>query len=152
MASDENYMSFLDKANKDPSEGYAKAGTAHKEEQGFKATEQGVEIPQPIARVVAKDLFYVSDADEPFEAVALKLGGDGLPDEGSFSPLVFSFFSFPCDSGCLDSSMMWTGLTKLTFYFPATYRGIRTTYQSPYPERRRGRDPGPGRLGSQRAV
>ncbi|KAM7209491.1 hypothetical protein V8F20_000229 [Naviculisporaceae sp. PSN 640] len=88
MASDEDYMSFLDKANKDPSEGYAKTETKKDDQGGFKATEQGVEIPRAIAKVVGKDLFYVSDADEPFEAVALKLGEDGLPDEEEFARLI----------------------------------------------------------------
>lgn len=73
-------MSFLDKANKDPSEGYAKTQT-EKDDKGFRATQTGVEVPAAIARVT-KDAFYVSDADEPFEAVALKLEGEGLPDEG----------------------------------------------------------------------
>ncbi|KAM7185697.1 hypothetical protein V8F33_012256 [Rhypophila sp. PSN 637] len=88
MASDEDYMSFLDKANKDPSEGYAKAET-EKDDAGFRATEQGVEIPRAIKQVISKgDAFYVSDADEPFQAVALKLGGSGLPDEEEFARLI----------------------------------------------------------------
>ena len=77
MASDEDYAAFLDKANKDPSEGTAKT-------QGrmeFKATDEGVTVPPGLKKGI-KDAFYVSDADEPFVAVALKFEGKGLPDEG----------------------------------------------------------------------
>ncbi|KAK3315111.1 hypothetical protein B0H66DRAFT_606020 [Apodospora peruviana] len=94
MASDEDYMSFLDKANKDPSEGYAKPSTAQQQEKGFRATQAGVEIPKPLVDVTKSgEAFYISDADEPFEAVALKLGaggsgGDGLPDEEAFARLI----------------------------------------------------------------
>lgn len=81
MATDEDYMSFLDKANKDPSEGTAKTQGNGKME--FKATEKGVKVPEVIEKVLEKgEAFYTSDADEPFVGVALKLEGKGLPDEG----------------------------------------------------------------------
>lgn len=81
MASDEDYMDFLDKANKDPSEGYAKPQSTSKQE--FKATDDGAQIPTAIQEAT-KDSFYVSDADEPFVPVCLAWneGGKGLPDEG----------------------------------------------------------------------
>lgn len=84
-------MSFLDKANKDPSEGTAKtqgSGSGSGNGNGkmeFKATEKGVKVPQVIEKVLGKgEAFYTSDADEPFVGVALKLEGKGLPDEGMF--------------------------------------------------------------------
>ena len=88
MASDEDYMNFLDKANQDPSAGGStvKAQGAKAE---LKATDKNVEIPAPL-RAATKDAFYVSDADEPFVPVALEWdeAGKGLPDEG----ILCSFF------------------------------------------------------------
>jgi len=86
MASDEDYMAFLDKANRDPSEGYNNAKssqTASASGGPFKTTSEGVEVPPPLVKVT-RDAFYTSDADEPFEAVALRWDedGKGLPDEG----------------------------------------------------------------------
>lgn len=89
MATDEDYMSFLDKANQDPNEGVARAQGSGKVE--FKTTDEGVKVPGVIEKVLGKgDAFYVSDADEPFVGVALKLSGKGLPDEGMFG------YVFPC--------------------------------------------------------
>ncbi|KAL7624052.1 hypothetical protein AAE478_005609 [Parahypoxylon ruwenzoriense] len=87
MASDEDYMAFLDKANRDPSEGYAKPQTSAKQE--FKATDEGAQIPAAIAEAT-RDSFYVSDADEPFVPVYLAWdeGGKGLPDEEEFAALI----------------------------------------------------------------
>lgn len=89
MATDDDYMNFLDKANKDPSEGYAKP-QAQSQGQQFRATEQGVEVPKPLLQVTKGESFYSSDADEPFEAVALRWdeGGKGLPDEEEFAQLI----------------------------------------------------------------
>jgi hypothetical protein len=83
MASDEDYMSFLDKANEDPSKGVAKSQSQGLAKAQFKTTDQGVEIPAAL-KEVTKDAFYVSDADEPFVPVALNWdeAGKGLPDEG----------------------------------------------------------------------
>jgi hypothetical protein len=85
MATDEDYMSFLDKANKDPSEGYDKGVNNASSGKGgqFKTTDVGVEVPRVLVKVT-KEAFYTSDADEPFEAVGLRWdeGGRGLPDEG----------------------------------------------------------------------
>ncbi|KAI2783220.1 hypothetical protein F4815DRAFT_460328 [Daldinia loculata] len=87
MASDEDYMAFLDKANKNPSEGYTKAQSANK--QDFKATDEGAQIPAVIQEAT-KDSFYVSDADEPFVPVYLAWdeSGKGLPDEEEFAILI----------------------------------------------------------------
>src|SRR4051794_4820889 len=42
MASDEDYMAFLDKANQDPNEGYTKPQSSKQE---FKTTDDGAKIP-----------------------------------------------------------------------------------------------------------
>jgi hypothetical protein len=92
MASDEDYMAFLNKANKDPSEGYEQATTTSSGGAGgpFKTTDSGVEVPK-VLLAVTRGKFYVSDADEPWEAVGLgwNEGGRGLPDEGESSFLFF---------------------------------------------------------------
>lgn len=90
MASDEDYMAFLNKANEDPQAGYAKPADTGAG-KGFKAQDTGVDVPKPIATALEKgDKVYVSDADEPFVAVALSWdeGGKGLPDEGELVPIV----------------------------------------------------------------
>ena len=83
MASDEDYMAFLDKANQDPMEGYAKTSAAKK---GFKTVDDGEKVPKALVDVT-KGKFYISDADEPFVPVCLRWdeGGKGLPDEGMSS-------------------------------------------------------------------
>ncbi|KAI0198760.1 hypothetical protein F4808DRAFT_435074 [Astrocystis sublimbata] len=87
MASDEDYMAFLDKANQDPSEGRAK--TQGKGNDEFKATDEGTKVPAAIQKAI-KDAFYVSDADEPFVPVCLAWdeAGKGLPDEEEFTTLI----------------------------------------------------------------
>ena len=85
MASDEDYMSFLNQANKDPNEGTAK--TQGKGKIELKAVDQGVKVPAELKKAT-NDAFYVSDADEPFVPVGLKYDGKKLPDEGQFSRLV----------------------------------------------------------------
>jgi hypothetical protein len=100
MASDQDYMSFLDKANEDPSKGVQKqsgSGSDNKKKKAFRTTQEGVDVPTPLARVCERGAFYTSDADEPFEAVALRWdeGGRGLPDEG----MSFIFSSSSC-FGC----------------------------------------------------
>ncbi|KAK4455475.1 hypothetical protein QBC34DRAFT_460440 [Podospora aff. communis PSN243] len=90
MASDEDYMAFLNKANKDPSEGYEQqATTKNSGREPFKTTDSGVEVPKVLLKVT-RDKFYVSDADEPWEAVGLGWdeGGRGLPDEEEFATLI----------------------------------------------------------------
>jgi hypothetical protein len=82
MATDEDYMSFLNKANQDVSGG--KQATTQGSKFQFKAKDAGSEVPKAI-REACKDAVYVSDADEPFEEVSLRWSGDGLPDEGTLS-------------------------------------------------------------------
>lgn len=86
MASDDDYMKFLNKANEDPSAGSAQTASKGQGKKEFKAADKGAEIPQPLA-AATKDAFYVSDADEPFVPVSLAWEkGDGLPNEGRCSP------------------------------------------------------------------
>ncbi|KAB5586014.1 hypothetical protein GE09DRAFT_1072918 [Coniochaeta sp. 2T2.1] len=89
MASDEEYMNFLDKANEDPSKGVAKSQSHGLAQAKFKTTDAGVEIPAAL-KEVTKDAFYVSDADEPFVPVALSWdeAGKGLPDEEEIARLI----------------------------------------------------------------
>ncbi|KAI8187065.1 hypothetical protein K4K51_009448 [Colletotrichum sp. SAR 10_75] len=86
--SDADYAAFLDKANQDPNEGYAKPAATKKGE--FKAQDEGAEVPKAIQDVLKEDKVYVSDADEPFVGVALAWdeGGKGLPDEVEFAQLI----------------------------------------------------------------
>lgn len=84
MASDQEYLDFLDRANRDPNEGRAKTqGSGDSTREQLKTTDEGANIPAALARVT-KDAFYTSDADEPFVPVCLAWdeGGKGLPDEG----------------------------------------------------------------------
>lgn len=84
MATDEDYMSFLDKANQDVSGG--KQASTQQSGAKFKTVDTGSEVPKEI-RDVCKDAFYISEADEQFEGVALKYSGsDSLPDEGTYRP------------------------------------------------------------------
>lgn len=89
MASDEDYMAFLDKANQDPSAGTAKSSSKKIE---LKATDSGAKVPAVLSKAV-QDQFYISDADEPFVPVYLKTSGKTLPDEGEIdllSPFTFT--------------------------------------------------------------
>lgn len=106
MATDADYMSFLDKANQDPNAGVAKTQGSGKTE--FKATDEGIEIPGPIAKVLGKgEGFYVSDADEPFVGVALKTAGKGLPDEGMLCSLVL-FLGLLLFFALAEGDAIWT--------------------------------------------
>ena len=98
MASDDDYAAFLERANEDPAKGTssaagAAASSSGKKAGGFRTTEAGVDVPPPLVRA-CRDAFYVSDADEPFQAVALGWdeGGKGLPDPGEF--FAFGVLSF----------------------------------------------------------
>ena len=80
MASDDDYMAFLNKANQD-------TGSASAQQSGkatTKAVDQGSEVPK-IIKDACKDTFYVSDTDEQFEPVSLQHDGK-LPDEGQCVP------------------------------------------------------------------
>lgn len=94
MASDEDYIAFLEKANKDRDEALehgkrqseiAAASAAAPEKRPFKALDEDQPIPVPLLlQTKIRDRFYVSDADEPFETVSLRWAGaeHTLPDEG----------------------------------------------------------------------
>ncbi|RDL39094.1 uncharacterized protein BP5553_03434 [Venustampulla echinocandica] len=86
MASDEDYAAFLDKANQDPNEGVTKQSRSSGKIE-LKAVDEGVKVPSCLSKAT-EDVFYVSDADEPFVPVALKYGGKALPDEVTFAKLV----------------------------------------------------------------
>ena len=82
MASDADYMAFINKANQDPSEGfYRPQGPATGRE--LKAADPGASIHPSVEAAVTAS-FYVSDADEPFVPVSLAWdeAGKTLPDEG----------------------------------------------------------------------
>lgn len=115
FSSDQDYMTFLNKANEDPAAGVAAgagADDAAQKHHTFRATEDGVEVPEPIARLCGHrgggdGVYYVSDADEPFKAVALAWdeAGKGLPDEGGFALSFygsFGLFTLAClwEVGC----------------------------------------------------
>lgn len=86
MASDDDYMNFLNKANEDPSAGSVQTASKDQGKKEFKAADKGAEIPQPLV-AATKDAFFVSDADEPFVPVSLAWEkGDGLPNEGRCPP------------------------------------------------------------------
>ena len=87
MASDDDYLAFLNKANQDPSEGHSSAKATASSNSPFKTTDSSVSIPRVLQTLTQrKDLVYASDADEPFVPVALAFQaegkGGGLPDEG----------------------------------------------------------------------
>jgi len=91
MASDEDYAAFLDKANQDPNAGVAKSTRAQKSSVQLKSVDQGVAVPANIrAKTEKEEWIYVTDADEPFVGVALRLGGEEkrLPDEVGFAQLI----------------------------------------------------------------
>lgn len=92
MASDEDYMAFLNKANNDLSEGQARA-RAERQEVAKTATLKTVDDWSDVPKVIeeaCKSEVYVSEADEPFEVVSLKWHGkDGLPNECAWTSPVF---------------------------------------------------------------
>ncbi|KAI7788688.1 hypothetical protein LA080_008578 [Diaporthe eres] len=89
MATDDEYMDFLNKANEDPGQGSAstQAQGSHAKKE-LKAADHGADIPQPLVKAT-KDAFYMSDSDEPFVPVSLAWEkGEGLPDEEEIAKLV----------------------------------------------------------------
>jgi hypothetical protein len=85
MASDEDYMAFLDKANQDPSIGYSAMGHKTGGKVQLKTVDEDTTVPDELRMATEREEWiYVSDADEPFVAVSLKLKGEKLPDEGLF--------------------------------------------------------------------
>jgi hypothetical protein len=116
MASDEDYMSFLERANQDLSAGGA-AKTQTATARGrveLKAVDDGVEVPAVLIKATESgDSFYVSDADEPFEPVCLEGASSTLPDEGLFMSVFFlpKFPPFPSfSSQAADRCRLWAAV------------------------------------------
>jgi hypothetical protein len=83
MATDEEYMAFLDKANQDLGAGVKTAPATGSGKVQLKTLDHGVEVPLELKiPTEKKEWVYVSDADEPFVPVVLSIGEDKLPDEG----------------------------------------------------------------------
>lgn len=83
MSSDDAYMSFLDKANADLNAGRAQQQGAS-ETARTETVDANTKIPASLQSV---DAYYVSDADEPFEPVALRWDGASKgvwPSAGTF--------------------------------------------------------------------
>jgi hypothetical protein len=72
MSSDADYASFLDKANQDTGAAEQQS-TSNKKSYGTKSVDTAV--PKVLEQV---EEYYVSDADEPFEPVALKYDGSSI--------------------------------------------------------------------------
>ncbi|KAL4876051.1 hypothetical protein BJY04DRAFT_223404 [Aspergillus karnatakaensis] len=88
MASDGDYMSFLNKANADLDSGRSQATTQRSSKAGTETVDANVKVPTPLTSV---DAYYISEADEPFEPVALKWEGaqkGNFPDTSDFSKLL----------------------------------------------------------------
>lgn len=89
MATDEEYMDFLNKANEDPNPPVTQGGGSGKVALRF--LDGGAEVPLGLRGVVqggGDEVFYESDADEVFVGVSLGVEGGRLPDEG----LLFCLF------------------------------------------------------------
>lgn len=85
MSSDDAYMSFLDKANADLNAGRASQQQGS-ETARTETVDVNVRIPKPLQSV---DAYYTSEADEPFEPVALRWDGakKGVwPSHGALLP------------------------------------------------------------------
>ncbi|GAB7352799.1 hypothetical protein MBLNU459_g3418t1 [Dothideomycetes sp. NU459] len=80
MSSDQDYASFLDKANQDT--GASK--TSNKDDKFARTKAVDTTIPGSLKGL---DAFYMSDSDEPFEPVALKSKSSSL-DKASFGKLI----------------------------------------------------------------
>lgn len=81
MSSDDAYTSFLEKANADLNAGRAQPGSDNARTE---TVDTNVQVPQALQIV---DAYYISDADEPFEPVALKWDGarkGDWPNAGTF--------------------------------------------------------------------
>lgn len=72
MSNDDDYSAFLDKANQDTGASKSDSG-----DKGGPASTKAVDTKVP-AHIEKLEVYYVSDADEPFEPVALKHNGKDL--------------------------------------------------------------------------
>jgi hypothetical protein len=82
MSSDAAYASFLDQANQDTGAAQQQSSSSAKKSYGTKSVDTAV--PSALEKVEA---YYVSDADEPFEPVALAFGGKNL-SAGTYTTLL----------------------------------------------------------------
>lgn len=82
MSSDASYGNFLEQANQDT--GADKAKTQAKGKGGGNVQLKTVDTEVPKALQGVDKHYYVSEADEPFEAVALNWDGEGEIDEGMY--------------------------------------------------------------------
>ncbi|KAF2447014.1 hypothetical protein P171DRAFT_429957 [Karstenula rhodostoma CBS 690.94] len=73
--SDADYEAFLNKANADSNEGKAQAQA---QSEGYGTKSVNTAVPQALKSVEAT---YTSDADEPFEPVALNYQGDEITEQ-----------------------------------------------------------------------
>ena len=69
MASDDAYMSFLNKANADLGAGRSQANNQSDPTVRTGTVDVNAQIPAPLSSI---DAYYVSETDEPFEPVVLK--------------------------------------------------------------------------------
>ncbi|KAL8666475.1 MAG: hypothetical protein Q9202_001498 [Teloschistes flavicans] len=80
MSSDDAYGSFLEQANQDT--GASDVSTSSK-----KTTTKAVDTDVPV-KLQQVEQYYTSEADEPFEPVSLKWGGNNMPSEKEFAELI----------------------------------------------------------------
>ncbi|KAL9579833.1 MAG: hypothetical protein Q9212_004867 [Teloschistes hypoglaucus] len=80
MSSDDAYGSFLEQANQDT--GASNVSTTSKN-----TTTKAVDTDVPV-RLQKVEQYYTSEADEPFEPVSLKWGGNNMPSENEFAELI----------------------------------------------------------------
>ena len=73
--SDDNYLSFLDKANADRDAGQQPQPQTQSQSQSQSQTRTLDADAQIPASLTSVDAYYISDADEPFEPVVLKRDG-----------------------------------------------------------------------------
>lgn len=77
---DTDYMEFLNKANEIDVPSY------RSDKFELKNLDQSLEIPEALQKIT-QEAYYISDADEPFVPVVLKVTG-GIPDEVTFAKLI----------------------------------------------------------------
>jgi hypothetical protein len=79
MSDDASYLAFLEKANAP----LPTTTSAQSQKVGLKAVEPGAVVPKAITRVLDReDVLLQSEADEPFDGVALSWGEADLPTTG----------------------------------------------------------------------
>ena len=87
MASDDDYSNFLDKANQDT--GASKASTQSTSKPLTKSVD--TDVPGPLQKI---ELYYTSEADEPFEPVSLRWNGKNMPSESLSFHVLLSIYNF----------------------------------------------------------